>query len=110
MPPRARKPAGIQGATATPHLTDQPQRPAFSRPKEAIRREFEKRLDRPEGLYYYSYGKPRHVKSACPDFNKVTPIKENYLERADDSGVDNEDTDSHLLSNEEYNVNESGKV
>jgi hypothetical protein len=50
------------------------------------------------------------VKSACPDFNKVAPIKEDYLERADDSGVDDEDADSHLLSDEEYDVDESGKV
>jgi hypothetical protein len=50
------------------------------------------------------------MKSTCPDFNKVALIKENYLEKANNSGINNEDTDSYLLSNKEYNINKSGKV
>jgi hypothetical protein len=50
------------------------------------------------------------MKSACPDFNKVIFIKENYLEKANNSGIDNKNTNSYLLSNKEYNINESGKV
>jgi hypothetical protein len=110
MPPRARKPAGNQGATVTPRLADQPQRPAFSRPKEAVRREFEKRLDRSESLHCYSCGKPGHMKNACPDSNKVAPIEEDCSGKADDSEADDEDADSHLLSDEEYDVDESGKA
>jgi hypothetical protein len=50
------------------------------------------------------------MKNACPNLNKVAPIKEDYSENANDSEAGNEDADSYLLSNEEYDVNESGKA
>jgi hypothetical protein len=50
------------------------------------------------------------MKSTYSDFNKVIPIKENYLEKANNSGIDNKNTNFYLLSNKEYNINKSGKV
>jgi hypothetical protein len=50
------------------------------------------------------------MKSACPNFNKVTLIKEDYLEKANNSGINNKNTNSYLLSNKKYDINESGKV
>jgi hypothetical protein len=50
------------------------------------------------------------MKSACSDFNKVIPIKENYLERANNLGINNKNTNSYLLSNKKYNINKLGKV
>jgi hypothetical protein len=50
------------------------------------------------------------VKSACPDFNKIILIKEDYLERANNLGINNKDTSSYLLSNKKYDINKSGKV
>ena len=50
------------------------------------------------------------MKNTCPDFNKVTLIKENYLEKANNSGINNKNTNSYLLSNKKYNINKSGKA
>jgi hypothetical protein len=50
------------------------------------------------------------MKSTCPDFNKVIPIKKDYLERTNNSGINNKNTNSYLLSNKKYNINKSGKV
>jgi hypothetical protein len=50
------------------------------------------------------------MKSTYPDFNKVILIKENYLEKANNLGVNNENTNFYLLSNKKYNINKSGKV
>jgi hypothetical protein len=50
------------------------------------------------------------MKNTCPDLNKVVSIKENYLENADNSEAGNKNTDSHLLSDKEYNINKSGKA
>jgi hypothetical protein len=50
------------------------------------------------------------MKNACPNSNKVTPIKENYLGKANNLEVNNKDTNSYLLSNKEYNINELGKA
>jgi hypothetical protein len=67
-------------------------------------------LDRPEGFYYYNYRKTGYIKNTCPDLNKVISIKEDYLENTNNSEAGDKDTDSHLLSNKEYNINESGKA
>ena len=58
----------------------------------------------------YSYKKTRHIKNACPDLNKVTPIKEDYSENTNNLEVSNKDTNFYLLSNKEYNINKSGKA
>jgi hypothetical protein len=50
------------------------------------------------------------MKNACPDLNKVAPIEEDYSENANDLEAGNKDTDSHLLSDKEYNINKSGKA
>jgi hypothetical protein len=50
------------------------------------------------------------MKNACPDSNKVALIEEDCSGKADDSEADDEDADSHLLSDEEYDVDESGKA
>jgi hypothetical protein len=50
------------------------------------------------------------MKNAYLNLNKVTPIKENYSENANNSEAGNKNTDSHLLSNKEYNINKSGKA
>ena len=50
------------------------------------------------------------MKSTCLNFNKVIPIKEDYLEKANNSEIDNKNTCSYLLSNKKYNINKSGKV
>jgi hypothetical protein len=50
------------------------------------------------------------MKSTYPNFNKVISIKENYLERANNLGINNKDTNFYLLSNKEYNINKLGKV
>jgi hypothetical protein len=50
------------------------------------------------------------MKNTCPNFNKITFIKENYLEKANNLGINNKDTNSYLLSNKKYNINKLGKV
>jgi hypothetical protein len=50
------------------------------------------------------------MKNTCPNLNKVTPIKENYSENANNSETSNKDTNSYLLSNKKYNINKSGKA
>jgi hypothetical protein len=50
------------------------------------------------------------MKNACPNSNKIILIKENYLGKANNLEVDNENTDFYLLSNKEYNINKSGKA
>jgi hypothetical protein len=50
------------------------------------------------------------MKNAYPDSNKVIPIKEDYLGKANDLEADNKDTNFYLLSNKEYNINKSGKA
>ena len=50
------------------------------------------------------------MKNACPNLNKVAPIKENYSENTNNSEIGNKDTNSYLLSDKEYNINKSGKA
>jgi hypothetical protein len=50
------------------------------------------------------------MKNACSDSNKVILIKENYLGKANNLEIDNKNTNSYLLSNKEYNINELGKA
>jgi hypothetical protein len=44
------------------------------------------------------------MKSACPNFNKVIFIKKNYLEKANNLGINNKNTNSYLLFNKKYNI------
>jgi hypothetical protein len=50
------------------------------------------------------------MKNAYPDSNKVILIKEDYLGKANNLEANNKDTNSYLLFNKEYNINESGKA
>jgi hypothetical protein len=50
------------------------------------------------------------MKNAYPDSNKIISIKENYLGKANNSEANNKDTNSYLLSNKKYNINELGKA
>jgi hypothetical protein len=50
------------------------------------------------------------MKNTCPNSNKVIPIKENYLGKANNLEINNKNTNSYLLSNKEYNINKSGKA
>jgi hypothetical protein len=50
------------------------------------------------------------MKNACPNLNKIAPIKEDYSENTNNLEASNKNTNSYLLSNKKYNINESGKA
>jgi hypothetical protein len=50
------------------------------------------------------------MKNACPNFNNIIPIKENYLGKANNLEINNKNTNFYLLFNKEYNINKSGKA
>jgi hypothetical protein len=50
------------------------------------------------------------MKNACPNSNKVILIKEDYLGKANNLEANNKNTNSYLLSNKKYNINELGKA
>jgi hypothetical protein len=50
------------------------------------------------------------MKNTCSNFNKIIPIKEDYLENTNNLEAGNKDTDSYLLSDKEYNINKSRKA
>jgi hypothetical protein len=50
------------------------------------------------------------MKNAYSNSNKIILIKENYLGKANNLEINNENTNFYLLSNKEYNINKSGKA
>jgi hypothetical protein len=50
------------------------------------------------------------MKNACPNFNKIMPIKENYLENTNNLEASNKNTNFYLLSNKKYNINKLGEA
>jgi len=108
--PRAAKSGGNQGTAITPRPTEQTTRPFFSRPREPVRREFEKRLDGSETLNCYLCGKTGHIRRDCPNAHKVALLEADRLESTDELDPNDVEYDSHLPSEEESVDDESGKA
>jgi hypothetical protein len=89
---------------------EQTTRLAFSRLRELVRREFEKKLEMPKTLNYYLYGKTGHIKKDCLNTYKVAHLKEDRVDRIGELDLNDVEYDSYPLSEEESNDDNSGKV
>ena len=108
--PRTGKSGGNQGLATNPRLTEPTTRPAFSRPREPVRREFEKKLEMPETLNYYLCGKTGHIKKDCPNAYKVAYLEEDRADRTGEPDLNDVEYDSYPPSEEESDDDDSGKV
>jgi hypothetical protein len=108
--PRTGKSGGNQGLATNPRLTEPTTRPAFSRPREPVRREFEKKLEMPETLNCYLCGKTGHIKKDCPNAYKVAYLEEDRADRTGEPDLNDVEYDSYPPSEEESDDDDSGKV
>jgi len=83
---------------------------AFSRLRELVRREFKKKLEIPKILNYYLYRKTGYIKKDYLNTYKVAYLKEDHVNRIGKLDLDNIEYNSYLLSKEEFNNNNLGKV
>ena len=61
-------------------------------------------------LNYYLYKKTSYIKKDYLNTYKVTYLKEDYIDRISELDLNNVEYNSYLLSKEESNNNNSGKV
>jgi len=64
----------------------------------------------PKTLNYYLYGKTGYIKKDYPNTYKVAYLKEDYLDKTSELDLNDVEYNSYLLSEEESNDNDSGKV
>jgi hypothetical protein len=83
---------------------------AFSRLRELVHREFEKKLEIPKTLNYYLYRKTSYIKKDYLNTYKVTHLKEDHVDRIGELDLNNIEYNSYLLSKEESNNDNLGKV
>jgi len=83
---------------------------AFLRLRELVYREFEKKLEIPKTLNYYLYRKTSYIKKDYLNAYKVAYLEEDYIDKISELDLNNVEYDSYLLSKEESNDNNSGKV
>jgi hypothetical protein len=64
----------------------------------------------PEILNYYLCGKTSHIKKDYSNTYKVAHLEEDHVDRTGELDLNNIKYDSYLLSEEESDNNDSGKV
>jgi len=64
----------------------------------------------PKILNYYLYRKTGYIKKDYPNAYKVAYLKEDHVDRIGELDLNNVKYNSYLLSKEESNNNNSGKV
>jgi len=83
---------------------------AFSRLRELVRREFEKKLEMPKTLNYYLYKKTSYIKKDYLNTYKVAYLKEDRADRIGKLDLNNVKYNSYPPSKEESDNDNSGKV
>jgi hypothetical protein len=64
----------------------------------------------PKILNYYLYRKTSYIKKDYPNTYKVAYFKEDYIDKIGELDLNNIEYNSYLLSKEESNNNDLGKV